>query len=451
MEPQVCDAKITKLRDVKTGSLTVRGWIEKASFFKKHSFVILRDGVGEQSHIQVFISTSVSSQSELVTESYVEIKGIARDLPIGASSFRPFEIEATSLVVLGKSDPDFTSKCPQTAGTEVKLEERHLYIRDPKFALITKLRAVLVRALREHFEETGCTEIFPPSFVGTQCEGGSTLFKLKYPARDTGDMDAYLSQSSQFYLEYVLPGIGDSFCIAPSFRAERSQTRRHLTEFLHAEAEWSGIMTFDDHLDKLRSLVKGTVSKFLEFGRPYLDELKLTERVERLLSMCDDIVVLTHREAIDYCHSHDIYKDDETKTHFDYRDDIPEMQERKIIDSIDKIVFLVRFPFEFKSFYMLKDSGDPSYVLGCDVEFPGVGEGIGSGVRVYDADELKKSLKDQGLDETEYREYIDLRKYGPGRTSGMGLGVDRFFTWLMGTFSIRDVVTFPRYPGRLFP
>ncbi|CAH6418220.1 Aminoacyl-tRNA synthetase [uncultured virus] len=450
---------ITKLKDIQLGPVTVRGWLEKVTSLKKHSFATLRDGVGQESHLQVFIpkrSTALSGQmtksvvEDLTIESYVEIEGEVRTLPSKAHSFRPFELEARKVTVLGTSHSDFTTRCPPEAGSEVKLEERHLYIRDSKFALITALRAILVKVMREHFEETGCIEIFPPSFVGNQCEGGATLFKLSYPDKDKGDVPAYLTQSSQFYLEYVLPGIGDCFCIVPSFRAERSQTRRHLTEFLHAEAEWSGILTLQDHLDKLTALIKGTVSKFLKYGRKYLDELKLTERVEKLLEMCDDIVVLTHRDAIEYCKEHKIYKDAETQTYFEYEDDIPEMQERQVIDSMDKIVFLVRFPKSFKSFYMQK-SEDPKYVLGCDVECPGVGEVIGSGIRVYDLDELKSRLKEQGLKESEYREYIDIRKYGAGRTSGMGLGVDRFLTWLLGAYTIRDVVTFPRYPGRLFP
>lgn len=208
-------------------------------------------------------------------------------------------------------------------------------------------------------------------------------------------------------------------------------------------------MSLEDHLEKLRSLVRGTVAKFLKYGRKYLDEMGLTTRVEKLLKMTEDILIMTHREAIDYCRSHEIYKDD--KVHFDYDDDIPEMQERRIIDMIDKIVFLVKFPKGFKSFYMKTDPTDPEYVWGCDVEVPGVGEVVGSGVRVYDEKELRDRLRDQGLKESEYREYIELRKYGPGRTSGMGLGVDRFLTWLLGTFSIREVVTFPRYPGHLFP
>lgn len=123
---------------------------------------------------------------------------------------------------MGKSNNDFINRCPAEASSEIKLEERHLYIRNSKFAIIIKLRGILVKCLREYFEETGCTEIFPPSFVGNQCEGGAALFKLEYPNKDKGNISSYLSQSSQFYLEYLLPGTGDCYCIAPSFRAERS-------------------------------------------------------------------------------------------------------------------------------------------------------------------------------------------------------------------------------------
>ncbi len=440
------------LSAIKIGPATVRGWVKTVRFQPRHSFIILRSGVGLENQLQVYVSKSLSAEiKDLTVESYVEISGIVRELPAGNTSFRPFELEAQSITVLGQSHSDFPSRCPATAGSDIKLDERHLHIRDPQFALITKLRAVLVRAMREHFEETDCTEIFPPSFVGNQCEGGATLFKLSYPAKEKGDIDAYLTQSSQFYLEYALPGIGDCFCIAPSFRAERSHTRRHLTEFLHAESEWSGILTLDDHLAKLRSLLVGSITKFLQYGRKYLDELGLTSRVEKLLAMCDDIVILTHREAIDFTHEHKIYKDAETQTLFDYEDDIPEMQERQIIDMMDKIVFLVRFPMGFKCFYMLPDPADPEYVLGCDVEVPGVGEIIGSGMRVSDYDQLREAILKADLKLEDYREYLDLRKYGPGRTSGMGLGLDRCLTWLLGTYTIRDVVTFPRVPGRLFP
>lgn len=441
---------MSTLSDIKLGEATVRGWVETLRVQPKHSFIILRDGVGKERHLQVYVPVSLSFVvKDLPIETYVEIKGTVRELPAKNTSFRPFELEASSIEVLGFSHSDFPSRCPPGAGVDIKLDERHLHIRDCKFGLITKLRAVLVKALREHFEETNCTEIFPPSFVGNQCEGGSTLFKVDYPAKERGDIPAYLTQSSQFYLEYVLPGIGDCYCIAPSFRAERSHTRRHLTEFLHAESEWSGILTLDDHLNKLKELLYGTVSKFLEYGRKFLDELDLTSRVEDLLQKCNDIVIMSHREAIDYCREHEIYKDEGTKTFFTYDEDIPEMQERQMIDRIGKIVFLVRFPKDFKSFYF--ETFEDGTVLGCDVEAPGVGEIVGSGVRLHDYDALKNAIIENGLKVEDYREYLDLRKYGSGRTSGMGLGVDRCLTWLLGTFSIRDVVTFPRVPGRLFP
>lgn len=166
--------------------------------------------------------------------------------------------------------------------------------------------------------------------------------------------------------------------------------------------------------------------------------------------MAREGIVMRHRDAIEYCRKHEIYKDEEKKIHFDVMDDIPEAQERKMIDQIGKVVFLVRFPKHFKSFYMKSCAAD-DYVEGCDVEVPGVGEIIGSGIRISDPKELVKRLRDQRLKEEEYAEYIDLRKYGHGQTSVMGLGVYRMLTWLLGLFSIRDVVTFPRYPGRLTP
>ncbi|HMP28040.1 MAG TPA: hypothetical protein PKD85_00485, partial [Saprospiraceae bacterium] len=221
------------------------------------------------------------------------------------------------------------------------------------------------------------------------------------------------------------------------------------TEFLHAECEWKDILNFNQHLDKLRTLLTETITNFSVIAHRELKQLGLLDRVIDLSKM--EIIEMTHAQAIKECCDRNIYKDDATKEHFGPRDDIPEMQERQLIDQIGKIVFLTKFPAEFKSFYMARDPEDPSLVLGCDVEVPGVGEVIGSGVRVYEENELRKYLIENNLKEEEYREYIDLRKYGNARTSGMGLGVDRFLTWLLGKDSIRDIVTFPRYPGRLTP
>lgn len=438
------------IKDIKEGSCTIRGWIDVIRFQGRSTFLIIRDGIGNESKLQIYCGAKLKDITKsLNLESYVEITGMVRKLPEGKQYFKDLEMEAETITVLGSSAEDYPSRCPANANRELKIDERHLYIRNNEFALITKLRSLLVKAIRVYFDNSQCTEIFPPCFVGNQCEGGSTLFKLNYPAKEKGEITAYLTQSSQFYLEYLLPGIGDCYCIYPSFRAEKSHTRRHLTEFLHAECEWANVDTMEIHISKLKSLLKGVLFIFFEYGKQDLQQLGLKERVENLLKMCDDIVILTHKEAIDYCKEHEIYKDPEIKLHFNYDDDIPEMQERQMIDKINKIVFLVKFPKWFKSFYF--KLYDDETVYGCDVEVPGVGEIIGSGVREHDYEKLLRAIHEHELNPDDYREYLELRKYGSARTSGMGLGVDRFLTWLLDLPNIRDVVTFPRVPGRLFP
>lgn len=424
--------------------VSIRGWIDKIQTFPKHSFIVLRDG---KNKIQVFAKKQLLPEV-LTAESYIQVKGTVQKLPEGKYSYQPFEIVADKVEVISLAQGDFSSRCPDNAGIEIQLGQRHLYLRNDKFTTITKLRALFLRAIRAYFDNSGCIEIVPPCFVGNQCEGGATLFKLDHVGQP-----AYLTQSSQFYLEYALPSVGDCYCMGPSFRAENSQTRRHLTEFLHAEAEWRDVLTMEDHVKKLRDMMIGILGYFLEFDESHglLKELGRRTEVEKYFEMVKEGIIVTHREAIEYCRTHEIYKDEESKSHFFLTDDIPEAQERKMIDQMGAVVFLVRFPAHFKSFYMKSCQDDPTYVEGCDVEVPGVGEIIGSGIRVSDPDELIKRLKEQGLKEEEYSEYIDMRRYGHGQTSGMGLGVDRMLTWLLGLHSIREVVTYPRYPGRLTP
>lgn len=431
---------------------TIRGHVSKIQSFPKHQFVEIRDGVGTINKIQCVISPPVEA---VRLEQYVEITGVVKLLPAGKRSYNGIEMivdgaDSKAFIVIGQSSNSVGTICPHNAGTAVKLQQRHLYLRDTDFALITQTRSIFLRTLREYFDHINSTEIIPPCFVGNQCEGGATLFSVKYPANHGDEpMDAYLTQSSQFYLEMAIPAVGNCYCIYPSFRAEKSHTRRHLTEFLHAECEWKDIYTFDQHLEKLRHLVTTVVRNFQNNARYQLQQLGLYDHVTTLAEM--PIIVLTHAQAITECRERGIYKDEATKTHFGPRDDIPEMQERALIDQIGKIVLLTKFPAEFKSFYMARDPDDPSLALGCDVEVPGVGEIIGSGVRVYDEHELVSYLHDNHLKESDYTEYIDLRRYGNARTSGMGLGVDRMLTWLLKKDSIRDIVTFPRYPGTVAP
>lgn len=443
------DQHLTKICDlvISDKSYTIQGWIESIRIQSKWTFMLVRNGPGTPNQISVVASSGITTG--LKQECFVRISGYVKSVPSNHKSVRQMELHADTIETIGKSKGDSSAKCPPNAGIDCQLTQRHFYLRQSKPAIVTALNAILLESIREHFKLTGSTEICPPMFVANQCEGGATLFKLEYPDTDSGSIDAYLTQSSQFYLEYSLPAVGDCYCISPSFRAEKSHTRRHLTEFLHAECEWQGIFTLQDHLDKLQYMLSDIVSRFFDKAKDLLQQLNLVEHVSKLVDMTQDIQILTHAEAIQYCRQHNIYKDYNTLTHFDVLDDIPEMQERQMIDQIGKIVFLTKFPKHFKSFYFALDDDDT--VQGCDVEVPGVGEIIGSGVREYDYDRLVENIKTAKLNMNDYTEYLDLRLYGSARTSGMGLGVGRLLTWLLNAHSIREVVDYPRVPGRLNP
>jgi asparaginyl-tRNA synthetase len=425
--------------------VSVLGFVQSIRSGKKLSFIELRYGKD-----QIQVVTPTSTLPALTVCSYVKVTGTSRQLPEGKFSALPVELSDSTVTVLSLAAEDTSGKCPPGSHIDVQLRERHHYFRDPEFARVMRLSDALAQSIRTHFKSKRCSEIIPPSFTGVECEGGATLFKLDHPGKSTTvPVSAYLTQSSQFALEMMLPGLGDCFCIAPSFRAEHSQTRRHLTEFTHVESEWGGVMDFEKHLDHLTQLLQGTIRYFLEFGKDDLIAAGKYERVQQLFEMTKDILILEHKEAIDLLKKHEITKDD--GGYFSERDDIPEAQERKLIDTLDKIVFLVKFPKEFKSFYMALDPEDPSRVLGCDVEVPGVGEIIGSGVREADPARLKERMLECKLRPEDYSEYLDLRTSGFAQTSGMGLGLGRMLCWLLGISSIREVTAFPRFPGYLRP
>lgn len=440
-----------KLPEMIGQKVRILGWVRKMRTAGKIIFMELSTGLN--SVIQVVMKKK-DLPVDCMIECYVSVVGIVKKLPDGAYSVLPIEIQGETMTILGPSEPSFPSICPPEAGPATRLEQRHIYFRDPQFALVTKLRAQLLQAMRLFFDQTGCTEIIPPCFTGVEAEGGATLFKVPYPGKSSDKpVTAYLTQSSQFALEMALPGIGDCYCLYPSFRAENSHTRRHLTEFLHLEAEWQGILTFEDHLQKLRELLDGIMQNLLKIAEKTLKDLNVYDRVLGLAAMCkpDQIVILDHKDAITELRTRGIFKDPATNELFGERDDIPEAQERQLIDAIGKIVFLCRFPKEFKSFYMGLDPEDHTRVLGVDIECPEIGEVVGSGVRESDYGRFKQRLIDAGLEPEDYRELLDLRRLGHCQSSGMGLGVDRMLTWILGAHSIRDVVSFPRFPAYLRP
>lgn len=449
---------ISRLASCLDQQVTVRGWIYKLHKCKTRSFILLRDGAGPGDYVQVVVDHPQGNHvmKDYWPQQYVEVQATAHALPPDEYAKHKFELRAQveTIIVLGQARPDFNTVCPLQAKLETLLPIRHLAIRHKDAGLIMKIRAQLVKALRQTFDDDmGMTETFPPSFVPNSCEGGATQFALKYPPNKHGseDITAYLSQSGQLYLETAIPVVGDNYCIANSFRAERSHGPRHLTEFLHAECEWKDVHTLDEHLAKLHLLFECLFKNFLALDDKsgLLTALDKRSRVEQLSKM--KIIEMTHKEAIGFCRANEIYADDESKREFNDGEDITEAPERKMIDKIGQIVLLTKFAKAFKSFYMGSDPDDPTCVSGCDVEVPGVGEIVGSGLRVSDEVELCDRIREQGLKQKDYEEYIDLRRYGPAKTSGMGLGVDRVLCWFLDVKNIREVVTWPRSPGLTGP
>lgn len=425
-----------------SGTHTIIGWVQRIQTFKRHSFCWIRDVERKQIWQVVY-----TGKIDFFEESFVRVVGTIVPVKQGQTAPGGVEITDAVITVISPAKEGFPSLVPREAANEIKLDLRHHYLRDPEFIEVTRFRDLVVRAIRHAFH--GMSEIFPPSFVGNQCEGGATLFELEHPG-SSGMVQAYLTQSSQFYLEYALPGVGDCFCIAPSFRKENSHTRRHLTEFLHAESEWHAIFSLEQHEEKLEKLLQDILDYLVaQYDENKFVHLKIRDRLVTLRKMCGEILRLDHAEAIVKCNEMGGHLDGSGP--FQPDEDIPEAEERRLIDHIGKIVFLRKFPRVFKSFYMKPDPDHPDLVWGVDVEVPGVGEIIGSGVRESDPDKLSDAILKQGLKLEDYKEYIDLRRYGAGQTSGMGLGVDRLITWLLDKFSIREVVTYPRYPGRLAP
>jgi len=408
-------------------------------------FVVLRDGTG---FAQCVISgkklCAPALTSKLLRECSLELTGVPSKMPEGSHPPQgayacPLEVHVDYWRILGESNVDLEALVHHESEIKTKFDQRHICLRGARTSALMRMRSTVLQLFREYYYSHSFTEVTPPTIVQTQCEGGSDLFCLEY-----FDEKAYMTQSSQLYLETVLPVVGKTFCILPSYRAEQSRTPRHLSEFTHMEAELPFI-TFEDLLNHLEDLVCSCAENLLKRFGPLINycnpNFKVPER---------PFVRMTYENAIKFCNENGILNQ-ETGKPFEYGQDITEKPEREMINKIGRPVFMMNFPAEMKAFYMYRTKGRPDWTDSVDLLMPGVGEIIGGSMRIDNYDELMAQYKRVGIPPEPYYWYTEQRKYGTCQHGGYGLGVERLVMWITGEEHIRNCCLYPRYIGRATP
>ena len=411
--------------------VALRGWVHRVRTQKEHVFIILRDATGI---IQVVVDSSSPffGEAENVTiESSIHVKGIVKKDPRAPGGL---ELRATDFKTISLAEPFPITK---GASREFLLDVRHLWIRSRRMNAVLKVRDEVFRSLHEFFRKKGFLEVQAPMFITAAVEGGASLFEVDYFDRK----GVYLTQSSQFYLEALIFSLEKVYTVAPSFRAEKSRTRRHLTEFWHAEAEMAWY-TFKELLELEEELISYIVDQVLENKRKELELLK--RNVTLLENVKPPFYRISYDEALEIL----------SKKGFQLKwgEDFGADEERALTLEFDKPVFVYGYPEKAKAFYHKNDPKRPEVTLSADLLAPeGYGEIIGGGERIENIHELLEKIKKFGLEQSQYEWYIDLRRYGSVPHSGFGLGLDRLTMWICGLDHIVDAIPFPRTIRRIYP
>ncbi|ASJ01028.1 asparagine--tRNA ligase [Thermococcus gorgonarius] len=409
------------------------GWVYRKREVGKKVFIVLRDSSGI---VQVVFSKDLSEEAyreakKLGIESSVIIEGTVKADPRAPTGA---EVQADKLEVIQNVEFFPITK---DASQEFLLDVRHLHLRSPKVAVIMKVKATLMQAAREWLLQDGWYEVFPPILVTGAVEGGATLFKLKY-----FDKTAYLSQSAQLYLEAAIFGLEKVWSLTPSFRAEKSRTRRHLTEFWHLELE-AAWMDLWDIMKVEEELVSYMVQRTLELRRSEI-ELYRKDDIKTLKNTVPPFPRISYDEAIEVLQSKGV--------NIEWGDDMGADEERVLTEEFESPFFVYGYPKHIKAFYMKEDPSDPRKVLAADMLAPeGYGEIIGGSQREDDYDKLVQRILEEGMKPEDYQWYLDLRKYGSVPHSGFGLGLERLVAWVLKLDHVRWATLFPRTPSRLYP
>ena len=427
-------ATIKGLKDHVGEEVTLDGWVYNKRAIGKVWFLILRDGSGMAQCVVVkgeVADNIFDLENDLTQESSVSVTGTVKEEP---RSVGGYEIGVTNLKVHQVADEYPIT--PKEHGTSFLMDNRHLWIRSKRQNAILKVRHQVIKACRDFFDNNGFTLVDTPIFTANACEGTSSLFVVDYFERS-----AYLSQSGQLYSEATAASFGKVYCFGPTFRAEKSKTRRHLTEFWMVEPEMA-YYNLDDNMELAEQFVEYIVQWCLE---NCITELEILERNTSNLEK-----VKTPFPRITYDEAATILTDNGAD--FTYGTDFGGTDETIISEQFDRPVMVHHWPSEIKAFYMKLDEENENLALGVDMLAPeGYGEIIGGGQREDDLAILEGRIKEHELDMKDFCWYLDLRKYGSVPHSGFGLGIERTVAWITGSKHIRETIPFPRTLARLEP
>jgi asparaginyl-tRNA synthetase len=417
--------------------VTLHGWLHARRSSGKLHFLQLRDGTGVIQCV-VFkgnVTPEVFHEADhLPQETSLTITGLVKKderSPLG------YELDVKSLAPVSKPAREFPIGHKEH-GVAFLMEQRHLWLRSRRQQAILRVRHTVEKAIRDFFDDRGFTLVDAPIFTPSACEGTSTLFEVPY--FDLGK--AYLTQSGQLYMEAAAMALGKVYCFGPTFRAEKSKTRRHLTEFWMVEPEVA-FMDLDGDMSLMEELVSYVVQTALAKHRQELVSV-LERDVSKLENVKAPFPRITYTEAVDVIQK--------AGHPMKWGDDIGGDEETVVASQFDRPVMVHRYPAEMKAFYFKKDPQDPKVALGCDVLAPeGYGEIIGGGQREDDLETLERAIEKHGLPKEAFEWYLDLRRYGTVPHAGFGMGVERCVAWICGLHHVRETIPFARMMERITP
>jgi asparaginyl-tRNA synthetase len=411
--------------------VSIRGWVYRKREGKELIFIVIRDSTG---FIQCTVKKSVAPAAwaeaeKLTIESALLLDGVARPDKRAPGGY---EISAEAISIIGLAEVFPISK---DKSEEFIRDMRHLWLRSRRMNLVMKVRAKTLEYAREYFNKSGFTEVSPPMFISAAVEGGSTLFGLKY-----FDQDLYLTQSSQLYLEILIFSLENVYCIAPSFRAEKSRTIRHLTEYWHIEGEWP-FATMEDLMKFEEGMMEHICKRVSENCQKEFAEIGAD--INKLSQVKTPFPRITYAEAIDRLKP--------KNPALNWGDDLGYEDEKVLAEDFGKPFFVYDYPTAIKAFYCKTHADQPEIAYSVDMMVPRIGEISTGGQREENKDALIQRMKDQGLNPEDYQWYLDLRRYGTVPHVGFGMGLERLLVWMLDLENIIDAIPFPRTTRRFYP